>query len=171
MVSGPTLARTHSSFPDSHIHVSLTASATSCFGAVQPDIQHSIATLLCTSFHCPERHKFFRQTLPPVQPSFCVSPPHSLSEAPSVPVFVFRRFFLDPSLVFPSLPVRNHPRSSRSDYNLPSTVFSLFFIVDKESRCFHSTQGFDIDIQFIALTPRTSVPRRSPASRYTGFNR
>ncbi len=71
-------------------------------------------------------------------------------------MFVFRRFFLDPSLVFPSLPVRDHPRSSRSDCNLPSTVFSLFFIVDKESRCFHSTQGFAVHIQCIALSLSSS---------------
>ena len=121
-----------------------------------PDVQHSIVTLLCVRFTCPESHQFFSRTLPPVHPSFRVSSPYPLSEAPSVPVFVFRRFFLDPSLVFPSLPVRNHPRSSRSDYNLPSTVFSLFFIVDKESRCFHSTQGFAVDIQCITLSLSSS---------------
>ena len=31
-----------------------------------------------------------------------------------VPVFVLRRFFLDPFLVFPSLSVRDHPHSPRS---------------------------------------------------------
>ena len=114
-------------------------------------------TLLCASFTCPERHQFFCRTLPPVQPSFCVSSPYPLSEAPSVPVFVFRRFFLGPCLVFPPLPVRDHPRSSRSDCSWPSTVFSLFFIVDKESRCFHSTQGFAVDIQRIAPSLSSSV--------------
>ncbi len=31
-------------------------------------------------------------------------------------------------------------------------MFSLFFIVDKESCCFHSTQGFDVVIQRITLS-------------------
>ena len=110
-----------------------------------------LVTRLCASFTCPECHQFLYRTLHPVQPLFCVSPPYSLSETLSVPVFVLRRFFLDPFLVFPSLPVRDHPRSSRSHCNFSSTVFSLFFVVDKESCCFQSTHDFDVVIQLIAL--------------------
>ena len=55
-----------------------------------------------------------------------------------------------------SLTVRDHPRSSRSDYNLSSTVFSLFFVVDNESCCFQSTQDFDVVITLIALSLSSS---------------
>ena len=48
--SGPALVQTHSSFPEFQIHASRTASTTSWFGAVQPDIQHSIVARLCASF-------------------------------------------------------------------------------------------------------------------------
>ena len=59
------------------------------------------------------------------QSSLRVSPPYSLSETPSVPVFVFRRFFLDPFLVFPSLPVTDHPLSSDFDVVIQSITLSF----------------------------------------------
>ncbi len=91
-------------------------------------------------------------TLPPVQPSFCVSPPHSLSEVLFSPVFILRRFLLDPFLVFPSLPVRDHPHSPRSDCNFSSVALSPVLVFDEESCCLQSTQDFDIVIQFMTFS-------------------
>ena len=140
----------HSSFPDSPIHASRTASATSCFGAVHPDTQHSIVERLRASFTWPERHQFLCLTLPPVQPSPCVSPLDFLLEVLLAPEFVFRWCLLGPFSVFPSSPLRDHPPSSKSDCNFLSSSSALLPILDKESCCLQSTQDFDVAIQFIA---------------------
>jgi hypothetical protein len=63
------------------------------------------------------------------------------------PVFILRRFLLDPFLAFPSLTVRDHPHSPRSDCN-----FSSVLVRDEESCCLQSTQDFDIVIQLMVFS-------------------